>query len=281
MGAAVAALEGKLNHGAPLERRVKGFLALAALLAPCAALGAAIQSVLLPLPFGQLAVGLLASSLVAQRSLHAHVADVARALDVSLDAARQNLSKIVGRDTAALDSAAISRAAIESLAENFSDGVIAPLLWLAVFGLPGGLCYKAINTADSMIGHRNARYEDFGFAAAKLDDLVNLPASRLSAALLAAGTFAPSAAKQALKVIWRDARKHVSPNAGWPEAAMAGALGIELGGPRIYDGRVVDGAMIGEGRREVVRADIQAALELTQRALFCLIVMTVVLGSAR
>ena len=271
IGAAIDALDRNLNQGAPLARRAKGFVALAALLGPCFAFGAAIEAVLLPLPFGRVAVALLASSLIAQRSLHAHVADVARALDVSIDAARRNLAKIVGRDTAGLDGAAIARAAIESLAENFSDGVVAPALWLALLGLPGALCYKAINTADSMIGHRTARHEDFGFAAAKLDDLVNLPASRLSAALLAAATFSLAEAKQATKSVSRDARKHVSPNAGWPEAAMAGALGIELGGARAYHGEVVDGAVIGAGRRELGRADLLAALSLYRRALFWLL----------
>ncbi|HXY59616.1 MAG TPA: adenosylcobinamide-phosphate synthase CbiB [Methylocystis sp.] len=271
IGAVIDALDRKLNRGAPLARRAKGFFALAALLAPCFALGAAMEAVLLPLPFGKLAVALLASSLIAQRSLHAHVADVARALDVSIYAARENLAKIVGRDTARLDDSAIARSAIESLAENFSDGVVAPVLWLALLGLPGALCYKAINTADSMIGHRTARHEDFGFAAAKLDDLVNLPASRLSAGLLAVATFSLARARQATKIVWRDARKHVSPNAGWPEAAMAGGLAIELGGPRAYHGEVMDGAVIGEGRRELGRADILAALSLYRRALFWLL----------
>lgn len=280
IGAGIDALDRRLNRGAPLARRAKGFVALAALIAPCVALGAAIEAVLLPLPFGKVGVALLASSLIAQRSLYAHVADVARALDVSQEAARQNLSKIVGRDTAELDDAAIARAAIESLAENFSDGVVAPALWLALLGLPGALCYKAINTADSMIGHRTARHEDFGFAAARLDDVVNLPASRLSAVLLAVATFSLARAKQAAKIVWRDARKHASPNAGWPEAAMAGALGVALGGPRAYRGEVMDGAVIGEGRREAGRADVLAALDLYRRALLWLIAIAGLLTAA-
>jgi len=248
IGAGVDALDHWLNRGAPLIRRAKGFLALAALLAPCFAFGSAIEAILLPLPFGKLAVALLASSLIAQRSLYSHVADVARA-------------------------------AIESLAENFSDGVVAPALWLALLGLPGALCYKAVNTADSMIGHRTARHEDFGFAAAKLDDLVNLPASRLSAALLAAATLSVTGAEHAVKMVWRDARKHASPNAGWPEAAMAGALGIRLGGPRAYHGKVMAGAVIGEGRGSVERADILAALALYRRALFWLLAGVTLLAS--
>ena len=279
IGAGVDALDHWLNRGAPLVRRAKGFLALAALLAPCFALGTAIEAILLPLPFGKVAIALLASSLIAQRSLYTHVADVARALDLSIDAARENLGKIVGRDTAELDAAAVARAAIESLAENFSDGVVAPALWLALLGLPGVLCYKAVNTADSMIGHRTARHEDFGFAAAKLDDLVNLPASRLSAALLAAATFSVTGAEHAVKIVWRDARKHASPNAGWPEAAMAGALGIRLGGPRAYHGKVMAGAVIGEGRGSVERADILAALALYRRALFWLLAGVTLLAS--
>ncbi len=157
------------------------------------------------------------------------------------------------------------RAAIESLAENFSDGVVAPAFWLAVGGLAGGAAYKAVNTADSMIGHRTPKHEAFGWAAARFDDLVNLPASRLTALLIvAAAAILPGMdARAAWRAVWRDAKKHRSPNAGWPEAAMAGALGLALAGPRSYGGVMGDDAFMGEGgRREVTAADIRRALRL-------------------
>ncbi|MCX7361185.1 MAG: adenosylcobinamide-phosphate synthase CbiB [Alphaproteobacteria bacterium] len=204
-------------------------------------------------------VAILASSLLAQRSLDTHVAAVAEALEKDgIDAGRRTVAMIVGRDTAQLDEAAVSRAAIESLAENFSDGVVAPLFWMAVAGLPGAIAYKAINTADSMIGHKSDRHLAFGWAAARLDDLVNLPASRLSALWLALAGLS----WRAVAIVWRDADKHDSPNAGWPEAAMAGALGLRLNGPRIYDGEMTDHPWVGDGRAEATAADIRAALRL-------------------
>ena len=178
------------------------------------------------------------------------------------------VSQIVGRDPEALDEAGVARATIESLAENFSDGVVAPVFWLAVGGLAGGAVYKAINTADSMIGHRTPRHEAFGFAAARLDDLFNLPASRLSALLMvaAAAVTGGASALGAWRAVVRDAPHHRSPNAGYPEAALAGALGLALAGPRSYGGVVVDNARMGNGRREVNAADIRAALTLYIRA---------------
>ena len=169
---------------------------------------------------------------------------------------------IVGRDTASLDEAGISRAAIESLAENFSDGVVAPLFWLLVAGLPGIFSYKAINTADSMIGHKSDSYLAFGWASARADDLVNLPASRLSALWLVLASTALSglSPRRAIAAVWRDAGRHRSPNAGWPEAAMAGALGLRLAGPRVYDGSLVDDDWVGDGRETANAKDIRAAL---------------------
>jgi adenosylcobinamide-phosphate synthase len=209
---------------------------------------------------------MLASSLIAQRSLASHVKAVADALDQGgLAAGRGAVSRIVGRDPERLDEAGVSRAAIESLAENFSDGVVAPAFWLALGGLAGGVGYKAANTADSMIGHRTPRHEAFGWAAARFDDLINLPASRLTALLVVAAAFlVPGAsAASAWRTVWRDARKHRSPNAGWPEAAMAGALGLALAGPRVYGGVTVEDAMMGEGgRREANALDIRKALKL-------------------
>jgi adenosylcobinamide-phosphate synthase len=212
---------------------------------------------------------LAASTLLAQRSLHSHVERVATALEQEgLTAGRKAVSHIVGRDVQALDEAAVARAAIESLAENFSDGVVAPALWLAIGGLAGAAVYKAINTADSMIGHRTSRHEAFGWAAARLDDVVNLPASRLSALLIiaAAATTSRSAAAHAWRAVVRDAPRHRSPNAGYPEAAMAGALDLALAGPRSYAGVEIEDAIMGHGRRVAVAADIRKSLTLFRRA---------------
>ena len=180
----------------------------------------------------------------------------------------------------ALDEAGVARAAIESLAENFSDGVVAPILWTALGGLVGGALYKAINTADSMIGHKDDRYRAFGWAAARLDDLVNLPASRLAALwlVLAAALTPGASARDAARAVWRDASLHRSPNAGWPEAAMAGALGLKLAGPRVYGDTLVDDAFMGEGRREAGAADIRRALRLYRAS--CVIQALALAGSA-
>jgi len=263
MGGLLTWLEARLNRGPPLARRASGALALVVLLAGAALPAWALQR-LLGGWLGFVVLALAASSLLAQRSLHDHVKAVADALAQGLEGGRAAVAMIVGRDPAALDESGVARAAIESLAENFSDGIVAPLFWLAVLGLPGAAAYKAANTADSMIGHRNARYEDFGKAAARFDDLVNLPASRLAALWLALA--AGGGAGAALAAVWRDAGKHRSPNAGWPEAAMAGALGLKLAGPRVYGGVLVDDAYMGDGRREATAQDIRAALELYRRA---------------
>lgn len=219
---------------------------------------------------GVLLLAVLASSLLAQRSLSAHVEAVAEALETGgLEDGREAVSHIVGRDPQSLDEAGVSRAAIESLAENFSDGVVAPAFWLALAGLPGGIAYKAINTADSMIGHKTTRHLAFGWASARFDDLVNLPASRLSALLFCtAAALLPGASPSgAWRAVRRDARRHKSPNAGWPEAAMAGALGLALAGPRSYGGVLVDDVFMGEGgRREADAADIRRALRLYRTA---------------
>src|SRR5690606_13888364 len=207
---------------------------------------------------------------LAQRSLAEHVEAVAEALETGgLEAGRAAVSRIVGRDPARLDEAGVSRAAIESLAENFSDGVVAPAFWMAVAGLPGAAVYKAANTADSMIGHRTKRHGAFGWAAARFDDLINLPASRLTALLVvcAACTLQGASPRRAMRAVWRDAGRHRSPNAGWPEAAMAGALGLALAGPRVYGGVAVEDAIMGEGgRREASSADIRRALQLYRTA---------------
>jgi len=241
-----------------------------------------IEQSLLLLPLGLIAVAVLASTLLAQRSLFIHVARVADALDDDgVAAGREAVAQIVGRDTADLDEAGVARAAIESLAENFSDGVVAPALWMVIAGLPGAALYKAINTADSMIGHRTKRHQDFGRTAAQLDDIVNFPTSRLSALLIVAASYLTkgASASGAWQATWRDGSKHASPNAGYPEAAMAGALGLALAGPRTYDGAPTDGAWMGDGRREANAADIRAALELYGRADGLLIAIVFVLAA--
>ena len=196
--------------------------------------------------------------------------NLAQALESEgLEGGRRAVSMIVGRNTSVLDEAGVDRAAIESLAENFSDGVVAPLFWTVLGGLPGGVLYKAANTADSMIGHRTKRHEAFGWAAARFDDLINLPASRLTALfLLVAASLTPGlSAREGWRALWRDAGLHRSPNAGWPEAAMAGALGLKLAGPRVYGTELTQDAFMGAGRAEATAADIRSALHLYRRAL--------------
>jgi adenosylcobinamide-phosphate synthase len=283
MGRLIAFLDDRLNRGDDAEARRKwGAAALLMLLAVVGVAAFLIEVALLLLPFGMIALALVTSTLLAQRSLFVHVAGVADALeDGGLPAGRAAVAHIVGRDTADLDEAGVARAAIESLAENFSDGVVAPAFWMVLGGLPGAALYKAINTADSMIGHRSERYRDFGRTAAQLDDLVNLPASRLSAFLIVAAAYfgKRSSAPGALQAMRRDANKHASPNAGYPEAALAGALGLSLGGPRSYHGAEHEGAYMGDGRREATAADIHAALELYARADGLLIAIVVALAA--
>jgi adenosylcobinamide-phosphate synthase len=265
------------------DRRIAGFFAALCIVVVPAAVAFVVERGVSSLPFGFLAVGVLASSLLAQRSLHDHVARVALALERDgIDGGRAAVSHIVGRDPHVLDEAGVCRAAIESLAENFSDGIIAPAFWLAIGGLAGGVAYKAANTADSMIGHRTPRYKDFGFASARLDDFLNLPASRLSALLIvaAAAIGKDTSASEAWNAVRRDARHHRSPNAGYPEAAMAGALGLALAGPRVYGGLLVNDATMGSGRRDAGSHDIRAALALFRRADLIFIVLVAVLAAA-
>jgi adenosylcobinamide-phosphate synthase len=266
---------------APILRRLMGAVAVAGLLGLVGAAAFLVQSQLLRLPYGLIAVAVLASTMIAQRSLHRYVANVASALDNNgVDAARLAVSHIVGRDTAGLDRAGLARAAIESLAENFSDAVVAPIFWLVLAGLPGIALYKAINTADSMIGHRTARHTDFGWAAARLDDLVNLPASRLAALLLIAASVLrrDGSARRAWRTVRRDAAKHRSPNAGYPEAAMAGTLDLSLAGPRAYGGVAVEDALMGDGRREAEAKDIDRALALYRSADAILVALVAMLA---
>jgi adenosylcobinamide-phosphate synthase len=278
IGWLIGALDRFLNRDTDgaARRRTAGMIAIFVVLAIVGSIAYLLQHTLLRLPFGIFAVALLASTLLAQRSLYRYVADVATALERGgVEAGRAAVSHIVGRDAATLDAAGVARAAIESLAENFSDAIVAPVLWMSIAGLPGGALYKAINTADSMIGHLDKRHAEFGWAAARLDDLVNLPASRLSALLLiaAAATGSRCDAGAAWSAVRQDASRHRSPNAGYPEAAMAGALGLALAGPRVYGGIEIDDAVMGSGRRDADAADIRRALALFRRADAMLIVL--------
>ncbi len=245
-------------------RFLRGLLFALAAVALASGLGWTVERLCTALPGGWVLEAALASTLIAFRGLYDHVRAVAEALDLGLAEARAAVAHIVGRDPARLDAPGVARAAAESLAENFSDGVVAPLFWFAILGLPGLCAYKAINTLDSMIGQRNPRFEHFGKAAARLDDTVNWVPARLAGLMLvAAAALLPEAsARGAWRAAWRDARQHRSPNAGWQEAALAGALGFALAGPREYpDGKVADNWM-GDGRVELGPADVNAALRL-------------------
>jgi adenosylcobinamide-phosphate synthase len=271
MGRLISFLDDTLNHErlSRASRRAAGIASLLIVIGVTGGVASVLERSLFGLPLAVVFAAMPASTLLAQRSLYAHVERVAAALETEgLASGRKAVSHIVGRDTRALDEAAVARAAIESLAENFSDGVVAPALWLAIGGLAGATVCKAINTADSMIGHRTRRHEAFGWAAARLDDLVNLPASRLSALLLiaAAATTSRASAAEAWRAVKRDAAHHRSPNAGYPEAAMAGALDLALAGPRVYAGVEIEDAIMGCGRRAATAADIRRALALFRRA---------------
>lgn len=261
-------------------RRLLGGIAILLLVEVAVLAGLGLQMLFAAAPFGWIGTVVVATILLAGRSLYDHVAAVAGGFATGIDAARVAVARIVGRDPASLDEPRICRAAIESAAENFSDGVVAPAIWFLLLGLPGLLAYKAINTADSMIGHLNERHKEFGWATARLDDLVNLPASRLAGLLIALG--APAAGgsiANALRTMLTDAGKHRSPNAGWPEAAMAAALGLALAGPRHYDGIIVSDPFLNEhGRRDARPADIWRALRVYLAAnalLFVLVVLGV------
>jgi adenosylcobinamide-phosphate synthase len=252
------------------HRRAAGTILVAALVASAILLGWVLQVLLLSLPLGWLWLAIVMSVFIAQRSLYDHVAEVALAIELSgLEGGRIAVARIVGRDPNRLDRAGICRAAIESLAENFSDGVAAPVFWALLLGLPGLIAYKTINTADSMIGHHSERHRDFGWAAARLDDWVNWPAARLSALLviLAALLLPGGDTAGAIQSMRKDARRHRSPNAGWPEAALAGALGFALNGPRAYGGIAVEEPWTNaQGRKLLDAPDISLALRLYIRA---------------
>lgn len=260
-----------LQGVSPQEGRLRGAVAVAVLLTAAFIPSYYLARFLAHWPLGWLAEALLATTLIAQKSLKDHVVAVYDGLGRSLAEGRLEVSKIVGRDPNQLDETGVAKAALESLAENSSDGIVAPVLWYALLGLPGIAMYKAINTADSMIGHKNEKYQWFGWAAARLDDVVNLPASRLTGYLFAAAE--PLRFRQIVAVMQRDAPKHQSPNAGWPEAAMAAALGVRFGGPRSYHGERVDLPYMGDGRDAITRDDIRRGLRVLSRAMVLLFVV--------
>lgn len=264
----------------PAQRKLAGIVSLGLLILSVLVVTVGIRTILSWLPLGWLLEMLLATALLAQKELGRAVAAVSDALRTSLDAGREAVSHVVGRDPQALDEAGVARAAIETLAESTSDGVVAPWLFLLLLGLPGIALYKAVNTADSMIGHRDDRYRDYGWSAARLDDLLNWVPARLSAILITAACFlVPGASPgKAWAMARRDAPRHDSPNAGWPEAAFAGALNFQLGGPRSYEGEIIDLPAFGDGKVALGPSDILLALLLYRRTLDVLLGVSAVLA---
>jgi len=288
MGRAIDGLERRwLDPAAlPAVQARRGRTASLAVIGASTVIALAVQALCARLPLGWLLLAALMSTLIAARGLYGHVAAVAAGLEQGLPEGRRAVAHIVGRDPASLDGHGVARAAIESTAENFADGVVAPLFWGALLGLPGMAAYKAINTLDSMIGHRSPRYLHFGRFAARLDDLASWLPARLAAFLILAASLClpgatPADGWQALR---RDAGRHRSRNAGWPEAAIAGCLGLRLAGPRRYAGEVVDDAWMGDGRPDAAPADIHRALRIY--ALACglaavVLAMALVIASGR
>ena len=281
-GKAVAAADWRLNVPGlrPASAKSRGILAAILLTLLALACGVLVSSLfsglwLLGIVMEILVVGIL----LAQKSLADHVEAVADALrDQGLDGGRRAVALIVGRDPQTLDAAGVSRAAIESLAENYSDGVVAPAFWYVLLGLPGIFAYKMINTADSMVGHKSEKYLHFGWASARLDDLVNLIPARLSSVFIALGAWTSesfAALKRSLVIARVDHGKHRSPNSGWPEAAMAGAIDLQLAGPRIYNGVLVNEHMLNiGGRRSATSTDIERAVRVFDHACYWLAAFT-------
>jgi adenosylcobinamide-phosphate synthase len=270
IGRLIDALERTWNQPRFSEgaRRALGVLAVALIVGLAASVGVAITRAGSLSEYGSVLVAIVATSGLAQRSLYEHARDVDAAwMSSGLESARAAVGKMVGRDTAKLGPSEVSAAAIESLAESFNDAVVAPTFWLFVGGLPGLLAYKALNTADSMIGHKEPRWRAFGWAAARLDDVANFVPARIAGVLLAMAGLGGAAG--GLRVMWRDASKHASPNAGWPEAAAAGTLGVRLGGPATYDGVMHVRPQFGDGPAPQL-ADLRRALTLYKRGCLAL-----------
>lgn len=267
IGSLIRWFDDKLNRSnrSQVDRAARGAISVIVIVAVAAAVGMGVQWVTFHHDFGWVLELFLLVTLLAQRELYSAVRRVALALkSEGLESARTAVGQIVGRDPAYLDEHGVARAGIESLAENFSDGVVAPVFWYVLFGFPGLLVYKAVNTLDSMIGYRDEKYRAFGFTAARLDDVLNLIPARLSGLVIAlAASVAPRGKPLAgFATMWRDAAKHKSPNAGWPEGAMAGALGLALAGPRKYARHVQDDPWIGSGTAKASADDMERALYL-------------------
>lgn len=267
LGKLIGWLDVKLNraHRSSVDRAARGVLTVGVVATLAGAVGWAVQWLTFHHDFGWIIELFLLVALLAQRELYGAVRRVALALkSEGLESGRSAVGHIVGRDPAYLDEHGVARAGIESLAENFSDGVVAPVFWYVLFGMPGLLVYKAVNTMDSMIGYRDEKYSAFGFTAARLDDVLNLIPARLAGLIIALAAIASPSGKPAaaLKTMWRDASKHKSPNAGWPESAMAGALNLALAGPRKYARHVQDDPWIGSGTAKATASDMERALYL-------------------
>lgn len=256
MGETIGMLSARLNAGN--ARWLKGILTVAVLVI----VGGLIGRIIAAVPDFRLLEVAIAAMLLAHKSLMSHVREVAEALQNSLIEGRAAVGKIVGRDTAEMSETHVARASIESAAENFSDGVIAPAFWFLILGLPGIIIYKLVNTADSMIGYRTEEYEEFGWGAAKLDDLMNWIPARITGGLICA----VHRSRDAMMVMYEDAPLHRSPNAGWPEAALAGVLKVALAGPRSYDGSLTQDLYVNpHGRRDLDSLDILEAIEALER----------------
>ncbi len=272
--ALIEALERRWNQptASDQRRRLLGLVLVVLLVAASVLLGGAVQGLLGASLPGLALVALVATVGLAQRSLHDHVAAVLAPLRADdLPAARAAVAMIVGRDTGALDAEGVAAAALESLAESFNDGVVAPAFWLLVGGLPGLFAYKSVNTADSLVGHREECWRMFGWAAARTDDLMNLLPARAAGGLIAL------AGGGGWRTMLRDARRHASPNAGWPEAAMAGALGVQLGGEAVYDGVRTARPTFGDGPPPTA-ADLERGLRLYRRACLLLWLIPLAIG---
>jgi adenosylcobinamide-phosphate synthase len=267
IGSAVDWFDRKLNREqrGEMDRAVRGALVVAVVVAASVAIGMGVAWLTHHHDFGVIIEFILLITLLAQRGLYDHVRAVGKALrDEGVESGRAAVAHIVGRDPGFLDAHGVARAALESLAENFADGVVAPVFWYVLFGFPGLLAYKAVNTMDSMIGHKTPRHRAFGFAAARLDDVLNWLPARLAALYLALAACAAPAARplESVRTMLRDAGKHRSPNAGWPEGALAGALGLALAGPRQYSHATVKDPWVGTGTARATPGDIRRGLDL-------------------
>ena len=270
-GKAIAACEHKLNRGN--FRKAKGAFVAIVLIALVFALSWFLRRLLLPLPSYLLLIldAIIIFYCLAGTTLIREVREVFLALDRSLDEGRKQVARIVGRDTSELSAQEVRTAALETLAENLSDGVIAPLFWLAILGTPGMLAYKMVNTLDSMIGYKTERYKAFGCWAAHIDDIANYIPARLTAFLMILAT----GKLGRLRFVWKNGRNHASPNSGYPEAALAGILNCRFGGPHYYFGQLFDKPYIGENDRLLTTEDIKKAVRVNRTAEVMMILLVV------